>query len=68
MFAVSCEIKGETLYRGFFLCAAEPCVAHRGTGSVLERAGVEGTQVLFSLRPQVALQRCVAVMSVLGSG
>lgn len=55
MFVVWCEIKGETLSRGFFLRAAEQRAAHRGTGSVLEQAalqaGVERTQGLLSLVP-----------------
>lgn len=38
MLAVSCELKGETLYGEFFPSAAEPCAALRGAGSVPERA------------------------------
>lgn len=60
MFVVWCEIKGETLSRGFFLRAAEQRAAHRGTGSVLEQAalqaGVERTQGLLSLYPQMNAQ------------
>lgn len=75
---MSCKIKRETSYRGFSLRAAGHWAALGGTGSVLEQwglwagralaAGVERTRVLLALRPQVAPQRCVAVMNALGSG